>query len=122
MVEQAGVPATRPGQHLSARAREFIFHKGCVLDARVALLETGFVSMQQIRASPRQQGRGEAREVVWVGPVVVAAARIRISGARRIGQTSRFCLGLDSTSLPECRRGVHWDNTKARSRNQRGKN
>ena len=38
-----GFPATRPGQHLSARAQEFIFHEGGVLDARVALLETAFV-------------------------------------------------------------------------------
>ena len=48
-----GFPATRPGQHLSVRAQEFIFHEGCVLDARVAMLETAFVSitLEQGRAS-----------------------------------------------------------------------
>ena len=38
-----GFSATRPGQHLFARAHDFKFPDGCVLDARVALLETAFV-------------------------------------------------------------------------------
>ena len=48
-----GFPATRPGQHLSSRAQEFIFHEGGVLDARAALLETAFVliTLEQGRAS-----------------------------------------------------------------------
>ena len=47
-----GFPATQPGQHLSARAQEFIFHEGGVLDARVELLETAFVliTLKQGRA------------------------------------------------------------------------
>ena len=33
-----GFPATRPGQHLSVRAQEFIFHEGCVADARCGIV------------------------------------------------------------------------------------
>ena len=38
-----GLPATRPRQHLSATAQEFILQEGCRTDARVALLETVLV-------------------------------------------------------------------------------
>ena len=38
-----GLPATRPRQHLSARAQEFILQEECRTDARVALLETVLV-------------------------------------------------------------------------------
>ena len=96
-----GFPATRPGQHLSARAQEFIFHEGGVLDARVALLETAFVlitleqgrggippvgGVREAKGQTSQQHcwRGEGLEVVRVDPldVVASTPRIWIIGAR----------------------------------------
>ena len=81
-----GFLATRHGQHLSVRAQEFIFHEGCVLDARVALLETAFVSIigarsckwnstseqcgsncNQKNSNQRHPSRGPTRELGTVG-------------------------------------------------------
>ena len=81
-----GFPATRPGQHLSVRVQEFIFHEGCVLDARVAMLETAFVSVTL------EQGRASgALNKSWNKLVVV----------QTYSEASRSCILLDSDALPE---------------------
>ena len=62
-----GFPATRPGNHITARAQEHILTTACGEDARVALLESVFVALaleegrQMFRAVPGGQAQPAAR-------------------------------------------------------------
>ena len=43
-LRRQGFPSPRPGNHMSARAQEFVLAEACRLDARVAMLEVVFVT------------------------------------------------------------------------------
>ena len=50
-LRQHGFPATRPGNHIPARGQEHIFALGCTVDARVTLLVSVMITVEQSRTA-----------------------------------------------------------------------
>ena len=77
-----GFPGPQPGNHISARAQEYILSEGCRSDARVALLEAVFVT------TTLEMGRRNAP----------ASARIPSAATERVLRASQVLLRVDHCS------------------------
>ena len=77
-----GFPGPQPGNHISARAQEYILSEGCRSDARVALLEAVFVT------TTLEMGRRNAP----------ASARIPSAATERVRRASQVPPRVDHSS------------------------
>ena len=90
-LREHGYPGAQPGNHITARAQEHLFHRASGVDARVSLLEVAFVT---IVLHMGRQGRESGRAAIGSVPSMPTN-----STAERIGEVDWS--QLDFFSLEE---------------------